>query len=771
MNTCQKCLFCLALAAALLFYAAPAMAEIRPSSDVVLPYFEVDLRGNHDICRTTLFAICNDGDEPVDVRLTVRTNWGIPVLDVNLTLQGDEVKTVNLRDWLETGVLPGRTLSPEELAHVRAALSGKASPRDHRFYSTEVTPDLAVGTVTFQSLGGPARPDVLWGDYFIVDPDIGFVQGETLVDIDPAVECIPKCDRHGIRFLTGGPFDGGTELMFWTDRVGAPSDTPALADFRKVHAQAKVYSETGHLMEQWDLKLMPLERVNIADLLPDQPFGWLDIVTDEDSFITGHFSANDLYSASIHAYCLPEDLPPVGPGIRINKLTNGAAADLPPGPSIPVGGRVEWSYVVTNTGDTPLDNVTVTDSDGVAVACPGTHLEPGESMTCTASGVAVACQHSNQASVVGTPPAGGPVSDNDTSHYYGVEEGAISLKAMIEGQDANTPWGPELLVGASMSWTYEVRNTGAYALAGVLVTDQHGLTVTCPGATLAPGQTMTCTAGGNAVAGQHAFMAAAKGKPACGPEVAASDPTHYFTRLLNPGITIKKLTNGFDADLPPGPIVQVYKIHTSVVYWTYIVTNIGDMPVTGVTVTDSMGETVTCPAKTTLLPGESITCTASDWAAFGQYSNIGTATAKAEGFPDLTVSDPSHYKGVYILQGCTPGYWKNHTGSWPPTGYSPGQAVVTVFSAASLYPTYGNATLQQALGFPGGSGLNGAVEILLRSGVAALLNAAHSGVDYPRVDSQVIAEVNAALAGGDANAMLTLGWALDYDNNRGCPLN
>jgi hypothetical protein len=35
-------------------------------------------------------------------------------------------------------------------------------------------------------------------------------------------------------------------------------------------------------------------------------------------------------------------------------------------------------------------------------------------------------------------------------------------------------------------------------------------------------------------------------------------------------------------------------------------------------------------------------------------------------------------------QGCTPGYWKqrHHLDSWMPTGFSPDQTVVSVFSAA-----------------------------------------------------------------------------------------
>ncbi len=44
----------------------------------------------------------------------------------------------------------------------------------------------------------------------------------------------------------------------------------------------------------------------------------------------------------------------VVPGIDIEKATNGADADAPPGPFIPVGDAVNWTYVVTNTGNVAL---------------------------------------------------------------------------------------------------------------------------------------------------------------------------------------------------------------------------------------------------------------------------------------------------------------------------------------------------------------------------------------------------------------------------------
>ncbi|HYR26965.1 MAG TPA: hypothetical protein VEU30_00780, partial [Thermoanaerobaculia bacterium] len=115
-------------------------------------------------------------------------------------------------------------------------------------------------------------------------------------------------------------------------------------------------------------------------------------------------------------------------------------------------------------------------------------------------------------------------------------------------------------------------------------------------------------------------------------------------------------------------------------------------------------------------------------------------------------------------------YWKNHTDSWPATGYSSSQTVSSVFGQATLY-TAGASSLLSALGFGGGADLEGAAEILLRAATAALLNASHPDVSYPRTPAGVIGDVNTALASQNRDVMLVLAASLDADNNLGCPLN
>lgn len=120
-------------------------------------------------------------------------------------------------------------------------------------------------------------------------------------------------------------------------------------------------------------------------------------------------------------------------------------------------------------------------------------------------------------------------------------------------------------------------------------------------------------------------------------------------------------------------------------------------------------------------------------------------------------------------EGCTPGYWKNHTEAWGPSGYNPNQTASSVF--ANIPGDLGSKTLLQSLDGGGGPSVTGAAKILLRAAVAALLNAAHPDVDYPRTAASIIADVNAALGSNNRDTILALATALDNDNNRGCPIN
>jgi hypothetical protein len=145
----------------------------------------------------------------------------------------------------------------------------------------------------------------------------------------------------------------------------------------------------------------------------------------------------------------------------------------------------------------------------------------------------------------------------------------------------------------------------------------------------------------------------------------------------------------------------------------------------------------------------------------GVLAGVGVATGTTSQTTPSTTTTP---KGD---EGCTPGFWKNHPEDWQ--GFSTDQALASVFNPAGL-GGLGSTTLLDALKFRGGSTVTAAKRILLRHGVAALLNSAHSGVDFELSSGQVIAAVNAALASNDRATILRAKNRLARLNESGCPL-
>jgi len=159
----------------------------------------------------------------------------------------------------------------------------------------------------------------------------------------------------------------------------------------------------------------------------------------------------------------------------------------------------------------------------------------------------------------------------------------------------------------------------------------------------------------------------------------------------------------------------------------------------------------------------------------GQYRflevNLPQGIEPLENPIDVTITDPAAVVEITFTNqvrfGCTLGYWKNHVDAWP-AGYSPDD---TLSTAGFVYASLDSELLKDALKFKGGKGLDGGARILLRQSVAALLNEAAFGADYPPYGTtgDLIAAVNGALASTDRETMTMLAEELDLSNNGYCP--
>ena len=134
-------------------------------------------------------------------------------------------------------------------------------------------------------------------------------------------------------------------------------------------------------------------------------------------------------------------------------------------------------------------------------------------------------------------------------------------------------------------------------------------------------------------------------------------------------------------------------------------------------------------------------------------SNPGQEDSDGDGIGDACDTPPGGG------EGCTPGYWKQsqHFDSWP-APYTPSTLFSDVFEDA-----FPGQTLLDVVG-AGGGGLTA----LGRHTVAALLNAASSGVDYDLSSGAVISAFNDVYPGGDYEALKN---RLETLNEQGCPLN
>lgn len=152
-----------------------------------------------------------------------------------------------------------------------------------------------------------------------------------------------------------------------------------------------------------------------------------------------------------------QDSIPDVPLVEIIK-TAGDIADINGDGILWVDDEVIYTFVITNTGNSRLENLVVTDNNITnPIVCSGTALDPGESFTCTASYILTeadgeAGQVVNTASVIGMSPTGkiaSDISDDPTDPTTSTSDPtivvipcpSISCRAEINlALDANDPF-------------------------------------------------------------------------------------------------------------------------------------------------------------------------------------------------------------------------------------------------------------------------------------------------------------------------------------------
>lgn len=335
----------------------------HPAATLLFPYFEVDADDPAGL--TTLIAVTNRSDiSPILAHVTLWTDWAIPTASFDLFLEAGDVQTVNLRDIFATGEAPDTGPVPDifpgceenvggfigDPAVLRDRHAGResfgfchASPRED---PSRITGYVTVDTVLRCSGQTPASSgyfsgsdriastdNFLWGDYFYVRPGEDFAQGE------PAVAIVADPDRFGpgdftfygryvgfdgsdaraplssewrTRFLLGGAFDAGTELIVWRDTDDGDALPVACGTTPDWHPltedQITAWNESGTESPEGDgtsVFSLATQKVAVAEAfsLPFS-FGWLELDLDRangipvQAWVVSRASAEGRYSVA-----------------------------------------------------------------------------------------------------------------------------------------------------------------------------------------------------------------------------------------------------------------------------------------------------------------------------------------------------------------------------------------------------------------------------------------------------------------------------------------
>jgi uncharacterized repeat protein (TIGR01451 family) len=358
--------------------------------------------------------------------------------------------------------------------------------------------------------------------------------------------------------------------------------------------------------------------------------------------------------------------------------------------AVSISDTVTYCFNVTNTGDVNLTGVTVVDDIYGSVTLGTTTLAPGESTEGTITHVVVgsdAPSVTNIATATGTDPLGGTVTDTDpcTINVRIAPDIAVVKTASLTG---TCPGSDPLAVNISDTVTYcfNVSNTGDVNLIGVTVNDDIYGPVTLGTSTLAPGETTEGTLTHVVVESDAPFVintATATGTDPLGGTVIDTDPCTINVALA-PGISMVKTASLTGAC--PGSDSLAVSIGDTVTY-CFIVINTGDVTLTNVAVLDNIYGPVTL-GTTSLAPGETTEGTLTHVVVESDVPSV-TNTATATGTDPLggtvTDTDPCTIN-VAIAPGIAVVKTASLTGSCPgsdPLAVSIGDTVTYCFNVTN----------------------------------------------------------------------------------------
>lgn len=290
-----------------------------------------------------------------------------------------------------------------------------------------------------------------------------------------------------------------------------------------------------------------------------------------------------------------------------------------------VGDPIVYTFTVTNTGNTTLTTVAVTDQlTGLPTPVftwpgPDGVLLPGESATATA-GYAVTQADIDAGSVINNATATGVAPDGSTVTSPPATTttplGTAPALSLVKSVSPNGP--ADFVAGQLVTYSFLVTNTGnvnvgTLAIQEVVFSGSGAPPVaSCPPGALAPGEQATCTADYTLTqtdidAGHVTNTATATGTGPDAATVTSNESSTEIPAAPAPALTLIKTADTAQATAVGQTIAYNYRLR-----------NTGNVTLTAATVAETIftgagaAPAPTCPpAAAALLPGASVVCTAS----------------------------------------------------------------------------------------------------------------------------------------------------------------
>ncbi|HET6561340.1 MAG TPA: hypothetical protein VFG72_05655 [Marmoricola sp.] len=269
------------------------------------------------------------------------------------------------------------------------------------------------------------------------------------------------------------------------------------------------------------------------------------------------------------------------------------------------GDTVAATYLVTNTGNTTLQDVEVTTAGVGPVTCPATPLSPGDKTECATAAYVVTTADETAGTVDASATASATAPDRVATSAPAAQvltvtaaDPRLVVSTSTDVEDVNHSGITD--AGDTLAPTYTVTNEGNVTLGSVAVTSSRSGTVACDATTLAPGASTECRPAADSVvteddeaAGAVSDSVKASAETPDGSPVLASDTESTDVVTPAPQVTL----TGHEPVLTDTSGTGFTDAGDHIRF-RYTVTNDGNVPVTGVAVVGSVAGTVACDATT-----------------------------------------------------------------------------------------------------------------------------------------------------------------------------